>query len=197
MTSTPPFIVLSLPRSRSFWLASFFRYAEKVVTHDLAVECASVLEFQQKLRLVDGTCETGAVLGWRLLRAEMPEARIVVVHRPWQAVAASLAAFGLAPPVEDLKARAVMLALVSAEPGVLSVNFDQLNDPMICQMLFEHCLELPFDWQWWGRLAPLNLQVDMPSRLARLHANYPRLEAFKAEVAARSAVLLQGAQCLN
>lgn len=192
--SAAPFIILSLPRSRSAWLAHFLRYAGTVVTHDLATECSSISEFKAKLRLVDGTTETGAVLGWRLIRAELPEAKLVVIRRDFREVGASLSRW-VDPPWEDLVQRAVMLDAVSDLPGVLSIEYPALEDPMVCKMLFEHCLDLPFDWGWWGQLQSTNIQVDMGARLRHLATNHQKLEAFKQEVAQRTRSL--EAQCWN
>lgn len=163
----------------SHWL----RYAGKVVAHDLAVECASIADFRAKMELVDGSCETGAVLGWRLIREQMPSCRLVVVLRPVGEVAASLAKFGLEPPMEELQQRSMMLGIVASLPGTMVLSYEQLSDPLVCQALWEHCLELPFDWQWWARYQALRIEVDMGARVARLVANAPRLAALKAEVA--------------
>lgn len=194
---TPPFIILSLPRSRSAWLAHFLRYSGRAVHHDLATECSSVGDFKAKLRLLDGTVETGAVLGWRLIREELPEAKLVVVRRDFREVGLSLAKFGLQPPWHELIQRAMMLDAVSEVPGVLTIEYSALDDPLVCKALFEFCLDLPFDWAWWQQFHTTNIQVNMPRRLAHLAANYANLEAFKLEVSTKSQLLPGGPLCLN
>lgn len=191
------FLVLSLPRSRSLWMAHFLRYAGRVVPHDLATECASIEEFKSKLSLCDGSCETGAVLGWRLLRRELPELKLVVVRRPWPEVIVSLFGQGVQlASYDELIARAAQLDLLAQQDGVLVLEYRELWDPEACRVLFEHCLELPFDWQWWSYWAGQNVQIDMSWRLQRLAQNHERLEAFKAEVAERSREL-EGSRCLH
>src|ERR1700691_5659915 len=94
--SHAPFIVFSLPRSRSPWIARFLSYGGRPCGHDLATECASLDEFATLLRgPYVGTVETGAVVGWRALRRRLPEARMAVIRRPVPEVYASLARFGL------------------------------------------------------------------------------------------------------
>lgn len=183
------FLILSLPRSRSAWIAYWLRYAGKVVGHDVAVECASIADFRAKLSLMDGSCETGAVLGWRLIREQMPDCKLVVVMRSVEEVTSSLAKFGLVVPAEELQARAVMLGMVASLPGTMVLAYSQLSDPLVCQALWEHVLELPFDWQWWQRCESTHVEVDMRARLQRLMLNAPHLAALKAEVSAAGAKL--------
>lgn len=195
MVSAPsPFIVLSLPRSRSAWLAHFLAYGGARVGHDIATECSSVADFRARLAPLDGTCETGAVLGWRLIRAELPDAKLVIIQRDPMEVAASLGKFGIRPDVEELVLRRVMLDQVAALPGVQSLPVEALDDPLVCKQLFESLLDAAFDWQWWTRFNQLNIQVDMPKRLVRLAQNHEKLEAFKREVHARSTEVIQ---CVN
>lgn len=190
------FLILSLPRSRSAWMSHWLRYAGKVVGHDVAVECASIGDFRAKLALMDGSCETGAVLGWRLIREQMPEAKLVIVLRPVGEVVASLAKFGVEALPGELEQRYLMLTMVANLPGTLVLSYSQLSDPLMCQVLWEHCLELPFDWQWWSQYQALHIEVNMRTRLQRLASNAPRLEALKAEVAAAGAGI-GGGPCLN
>ena len=182
--SRAPFIVLSLPRSRSAWLARFLSYDGKRCGHDLATQCGTMKEFAA---LFDsdyaGTAETGAVVGWRAIRRLLPNARIVVVRRPVPEVYASLARFGLASPLlmDELNERDAMLDQVSKLRGVRSFAFSDLNGLAACQELFEFCLDEPFDWEWWESLANVNVQVDVPERIKFLTDNRDRIEALKRE----------------
>ena len=178
---------MSLPRSRSAWLAHFLRYGGKRIGHDTLVECSSISEFTNAFAsgMLDGSCETGAMLGWQLIRKDMPGARIVVVRRDLQAVGKSLQAAGLPPDWPELERRSAMLDLCSRQEGVVSVEYEDLNSPIACQQLFEHCLELPFDWEHWARFSAVNIQVNMQQRVDRLYERHQALEALKADVRAR------------
>lgn len=193
----PKFVIFSLPRGRSAWLSHFLRYGGEQVGHDLATSCGSVAEFLDKLEPLAGTCETGAVLGWRVLREELPGARFVVVKRDPVEVFRSLLAFGIEADLDDLVRKWVLLDVVSALPGVLTVSYESLADPLVCKQIFELCLDLPFDWQWWDTLHQTNIQVNMGRRLQQLVAARPQIEALKAEVVARTAKLGNHLPCLN
>lgn len=182
-----PFIIFSLPRSRSAWIARFLSYGGRRCGHDIAPECGSLDEMVGRLRgEFSGTAETGAVVGWRALRRRMPDARIAVIRRPAHEVIASLATFGLSSSalMDELIQRDAMLDDVSALHGVKSFSFADLNGIDACRELFEHCLDQPFDWEWWEGLAGVNVQVDVPARLRLLAANHERIEALKREAIA-------------
>lgn len=178
-------------------MSHFLRYAGAQVGHDLATRCGSMEEFKALLGGLSGTCETGAVLGWRLLVEEMPTARLVVVKRSPVEVWQSLMQFGIDADIDDLMLKWELLGLVERLPGVLTVDYHSLREPEVCRAVFEYCLDLPFDWQWWEELNKVNIQVDMGLRLEQLIANRPRIERFKAEVVARTGALGNHHQCLN
>lgn len=192
-----PFIVLSLPRSRSAWMKHWLSYGGEQVGHDIATECESVADFKDRLARLSGTCETGAVLGWRLIREELPTARLVVVKRDPLEVWKSLSRFGIDADLDDLVRKWVLLDVVSALPGTLTLSYESLADPLVCKTLFEHCLDLPFDWGWWEQFSSTRIEVDMGLRLQRLVLNRGRMDRFKAEVAARTAKLGESHSCLN
>jgi len=181
-----PFVVLSLPRSRSAWVASFLSYGGRKCGHDLAPTCASMAEFAALLGGdYAGTAETGAVVGWRAILKLLPSANVAVIRRPVAEVYASLGKFGLDGQalMDELRERDAMLGEVARQPGVRSFTFSGLRDPRGCQELFEHCLDLPFDWEWWESLAYRNIQIDVPARLKYITENRSRIEALKRDAA--------------
>lgn len=180
----PPFIVFSLPRSRSTWTSRFLSYGGRKCGHDLATECDSVHRFATMIRgEYAGTAETGAVVGWRAIRVLMPEAKIAVVRRPVCEVHDSLARFGLGSKMlmDELEERNAMLDHVAQLPGVRSFAFADLDDIEACSALFEHCLGVPFDWEWWEGLANVNVQVDVPEQLRKLVNNADGIAALKVD----------------
>lgn len=191
------FLVLSLPRSRSAWCKHFLSYAGEQVGHDLATQCDSVAEFRRRFSAMSGSCETGAVLGWRLIREELLGVRLAVIRRDPVEVWQSLMKFGVDADLDDLVRKWVLLDVVSALPGVVTLQYRELSDPMSCKLLFEYCLDLPFDWKWWEQLHQTRIEVDMAVRLRDLISNRARTERFKAEVAGRTALLERADQCLN
>lgn len=185
-----PFIVLSLPRSRSAWIARFLSYGDMRCGHDLATTCETVKEFTNLLGAeYAGTAETGAVVGWRAIRRLRPDLKIAVIRRPVDEVYHSLARFGVGSPalMAELSKRDAMLDEVGRLRGVRSFSFSDLNSVTSCQELFEHCLGSPFDWEWWECLANVNVQVDVPGRLKYLADNRERIEGLKQDAALISA----------
>ena len=191
-----PFIVLSLPRSRSAWLAHFLTGGNEFwIGHDISVECGSISDFLGMYAGgMVGTCETGVILGWRLIRHLLPSARIVTLHRPLAEIEASLAKFGIGGSAlhAELELREGMLEVCSRFPSVRRVEFAELDDPEVCRSLYEHLLESPLDPDWYARMASVNVQVNMLHRSTRLWLNRERQARMKAEVEARLAVLPQG-----
>lgn len=191
------FIVLALPRSRTAWLSEFLSYPPKKCGHDIAAESSSIADFINRLSPLDGTCETGAVLGWKLLRTVFPEAKIIVITRPMLEIKRSFARFGIVPLDGELESRRLMLDACSASPGVTTFEYEQLDDPMVCKWIFETCLEIECGRWWYESLAGTNIQVDMGKQLAALYARQPQLSNFKREVAAAVKRLDGGAGCLG
>jgi hypothetical protein len=183
MPQTAPFIILSLPRSRSAWLAAFLSYPPKQCGHDIASESRSVPDFLNRLARFDGTCETGAVVGWQLIHWYIPQARIIVVKRPVEEIKRSLAQFGIVPVEGELEARGAMLDACAALPSVTAFDFDELNDQDVCTWIFETCLGLDFDRRWYRKLANQNIQIDVGAQMAKLRGRQSDLTKLKSDVA--------------
>lgn len=183
-----PFIVFSLPRSRSAWLSVFLSHGVGLVGHDIGVECATPDDFADMLRgpLV-GTCETGAQFAWKLIRKMLPDAKFVVIKRDPLEVSESLARFGLTDVDAEMDRRCALLSEISDSEGTLTFSYDDLGHPGVCWAIYEHCTGLPMDMRWWAQMDALNVQVDMPRMIDRLIHNRDRIAGLKAEVARRLA----------
>lgn len=191
MSSSPKqFLIFSLPRSRSAWLAWYLSYPPAEVGHDLLVGCKSVSEFETRFSTLRGSVETGAMLGWRLIRRRLPDVKLLVVFRSVEQVMASFAKLGIQIDRAELEFRFDLLIQLAAEPGVEAVHFDQLDDPICGKWLFEYCLEEEWDWSWFSRASRTNIQIDFPNRLAQLYANQTALAGLKSEVEVESRKLM-------
>jgi hypothetical protein len=182
-----PFVIFALPRSRTAWLASWLGYAGKFrVAHDITIRCELPEDFFSALGQCHGTVETGAVIGWKLIRQRLPNARFVVVKRPMAEVRASLGAFGIDWAEDELAERDAMLDVLSATTGVETIDYDDLTIPQCCQWLWGFChgQAVPFDTAWWELMAQTNVQVDMAARIEQLRVNADRLAAFRRDVIA-------------
>ncbi len=193
------FIILALPRSRTKWTSEWLGFSGRyAIGHDLAVDCSSVADFEDSLDAVDGSVETGAVLGWRLLRERQPKLRIATITRPVWQVANSLTSLGLGPINEiDMLLRAEMLHVLSLQPGVANFTFDGLSSETECARLWEFCLGRDFDYEWWLEMKDKNIQIDMGERVSRLRANAPGLEALRMDLASEIGKLADSPRGLN
>lgn len=177
------FIILALPRSRTKWTSEWLSFAGRnSVGHDLAVECSSIQDFEDSLESVDGTVETGAVLGWKLLREWYPDLRMATITRPWGQVVNSFLKLGLSPNTDDLEARALMLEALASQPGVMNIDFNDLSRESVAANLWEFLLRKDFDYEWWAECNARNIQIDMAERLTRLRANALRLNSLRDEI---------------
>jgi GNAT superfamily N-acetyltransferase len=175
-----PFLILGLPRSRTAWLAHWL-----VCTHDIAIECDTVDDLLTHLATSRGSCETGAVDGWRLIRRAIPGIAMVTVHRPAGAVIDRLRALGCDVEPSQIERRAELLAEASGSPNTFSIDHKDIADPECCRVLRRYCLREPFDYEAWRIAIRTNVQVDLVARMKRLNERRANIEALKAEVADR------------
>lgn len=178
-----PFVIFSLPRSRSFWLSRFLTYGAWHCGHDELLHCDSLGAVGAWLRQpCVGTAETSAAPFWRLLS---PTVRVVTVRRPVADVIASLHRAGLAFDT-------LLMTRVAAHhdrkldqiehrmPNVLSVRFEDLASEEVCAEVFEHCLPYAHDPEWWEEHDRQNLQINRAQMVAALSRG-PQLRALAAE----------------
>lgn len=186
----PPFVVFSLPRSRSAWMMHWLSAVSgERVGHDTAIEADTVDGWLETiLRRMRGTCETGAVGAWPILRRAIPDCRIVTVQRPLADVVASLARLGLTAESGILEIRDEQLAMLARQPGVLAVQYHELRDPRMCAAIQAHCLDSAFNWPVWEYFDRNNITVDIGPRMARVAERGPMTTLLKAEVEARKRV---------
>jgi L-amino acid N-acyltransferase YncA len=181
MEKRASFLILALPRSRTFWLSRFLQYGEWTCGHDEARHVRSMDDVRSWFSQSGvGSVETAAAPFWRLVPSGV---RMVVVRRPVNDVVNSLIATGISFNREKLTARMRHLdrKLDQIErAGALSVQFADLVSESACARVFEHCLGLPHDSAWWARLAPVNLQINLASELRYVAAHGPQLR--RAEV---------------
>lgn len=186
---------MALPRSRSYWLSRYLNYGGWTCGHDQVRYVRSPEDVKSWLSLDDnGTVETAAAPFWRLLVAIRPDARIVVIRRPIEAVFASLVRTDVIFNRESLMTllRRHDRKLDQIERfGALSIRFDDLNDAATRAHLFKFCTGLPHDPAWDERIGPVNLQINLPAELSYLRANAPQLRLAEALCARRIRSILR------
>jgi hypothetical protein len=186
-----PFIIYCLPRSRSAWMAHFLNYPFtrplQPVAHDVAPLCRSVEGFLRAYRKEGmwGSVEMGGAAGWQIIRKEMPELKTVLVRRPLHDVYDSIANIGYLTNLTQLAELNATLDLIASQPDVYSINASDLDAPVTCQWLFEYCLELEFDFDWWYKVSQVNIQVNMDNFMAMKGEIDSRHNAYMADVKER------------
>lgn len=193
------FVVFATPRSRTAWLSRFLSYGGWHCGHDELPKQRSLEDvaswFSQPLT---GTVETSAAPWWRLVRQMAPNARVVVLRRPIPEILDSFDRLGCGF-VRDTMARELRKVerkldqIVARVPNVLEVQYADLQREDVCAKVFEHCLGVPHNPDWWRHLAPLNIQFDFSAQVRHYIAYQKQLERFRAQAKVRSLALLEAA----
>jgi len=172
-------------------VAHFLNYPFAVpaqpVAHDVAPLCRSVDNFLHayKEEGMWGAVEMGGAAGWQIIRKEMPELKTVLIRRPLQDVYESIANMGYLTNLTNLAELNATLDLIAQQPNVYSINMGDLDAPVTCKWLFEYCLELEFDFDWWYKVSQVNIQVDVDSLIAMKDDILARHDAYMADVKER------------
>ena len=178
--TAPPYVVFSMPRSRSAWLSRFLTWGEWHCGHEELIHARSLDDVKAWLsQPCTGTVETAAAPFWRLLE-RYGDARVVVVRRPVDEVVASFLrlplAFDEAVLVPLMRRLDAKLAQIERRlPGVLSVSFADLATEEGCRRVWEHVLPYPHQPAWWAAISRVNIQIDMRALARRVRAYQPQL----------------------
>lgn len=178
----PPFLVMALPRSRTAWLSKFLSYRPWVCGHDQLRYCRGLDDVKSWLmQPYIGSAETMAAPYWRLLPRYAPDCRVLVVRRPVKEVLESLIKAGESN-IDRPKLMSRLMYLdrkldqVEARvPNTISINFDELADPDICRIVFEHCTGMEFDQRWWAYWNQINVQIDFDACMRYMWSHLPQL----------------------
>lgn len=165
MTQTP-FVVFSLPRSRSRWLASFLSHGAEC-SHDLSISAGSIDELCEAIGR-GGTVETGLTMAWRVLRERFPGIRFAVVRRPISEVVRSADRIGWTFPRGHLELESARLDEISALPGTMTLDFSDLSNRDAAREIFEHCTGTMMADITYDRMAAQNIQVNVQERTRTL-----------------------------
>lgn len=165
---TDPFVIFSLPRSRTAWLSRFLTYGDWVCCHDSLLKIDGAQHLRELLAIPNtGLAETAMSFAAPLIRRYFPRSRFVVVRRPLEDIEASLSRFPGWEGSHDFFLEEIQrLESISAMPGTLTVNFADLDGVECCAKVFQHCLGMPLDVDHWASLAGVNIQCDMADRVA-------------------------------
>lgn len=177
------FLILALPRSRTFWLSRLLTYGDIECGHEEARYLRSMAD--AKIWLTQehrGSAETALAPFWRLAHKINPNLRVVVVRRPVAEVVKSVMALDLSG-IGAFSAIALTQAMTRLDaklsqierrlPNVLSVNFHDLDHEAMIKSVFAHCVPYAFDPAWWKMMRNVNLQCNMRA-IARYRIAYAK-----------------------
>jgi hypothetical protein len=166
----PPYIIYSLPRSRSFWLSKFLTYGDWQCGHDELMHCRSLDDVTAWLsQECTGTVETSAAPHWRLAQ----HVTTVTIRRSVGEVIDSLRKMNvewngnLPEIIEGLDRK---LDQIEKRIPCISIPYWELKSEDVCKQLFEYLLPYKHDINWWATLDAMNLQINFKHMLRRYHA---------------------------
>ena len=149
-----PFLILAMPRSRSFWVAKFLSYAGLHVEHDPSRffrDRSDVRRFFD-----EGRCAVDTGLGYIWPLASPANAHVGVLDRPVDQVMSSCRRIG--EPFDE--ARLDILSGRLARLRRPYFWFDGLREEAECRRLFEWATRKPFDRDWWMAMKDRHLECD-------------------------------------
>lgn len=183
-----PFIVYALPRSRTAWLARFLSYGGWTCRHERAIEIREIADIPAFFSVPQtGFVETAAAQAWQIIHHYVPHLRAAVVRRPVEDVVQSMLRVDLGGEFryDEAKLRKNMaygdrmLGQIAARPGVLELEMADLDHEDGARAVFEHCLGLPFDRDWWLSLKDQDVQVDVRAHIRYYHENFAAINRTK------------------
>jgi hypothetical protein len=178
------FLILCLPRSRSYWISKYLSYPPFECGHDIILKSNSLKEFITNFSELTGSVELNFGVVWQSLTRLFPETKIVVVRRSVDDVYESLRTVGVYIPQEELRIRHAALINCAKFPGVSSIDYKDLNDPECCEWLFEHCLDQKWDEKWYKEFAHQKLQMEVRQRMQIMRNRVPVTNSILLEAAA-------------
>jgi ribosomal protein S18 acetylase RimI-like enzyme len=190
-----PFIVLTLPRSRSAWLSRFLTYRDWHCGHDELRHMRQIEDARSWLaQPATGTVETAVAPFWRLARHLRPDVRFVTIRRDPEEVAESIVRCGLASDL-DATVRAMRrldhkLGQIERRTGARSFRFEDLAREEVCADLFEHLLPYRHDSARWAELDRQNVQINVPALNRYVAAHRTQIDRLGAIARQKSLALL-------
>jgi len=173
---TVPFVVLGMPRSRTFWISRYLSYRGRHCEHDPSRLFTSRLDIAERFRRPGyGAADTGLGMIWHEIGDLVPpDLRVAVVHRPIDDVKASARATGI--PLANDQWFIDFAARLDRIDG-MHFEYASLGRRPYALTLFEHCLRERFDPEWWESLRDLNLQCNSASYLSDAQRNLSGIRA--------------------
>ena len=171
-----PVFILSLPRSRTAWLATFFCHGDTYALHEGLIQCASVPELKTLMestgRSVVVNSDCGNVLFLEEIRKTFPQAKYIVIERPYEEVAQELADMGV-PDKGEVLLSLNLLEEAKEELKPLVIQYHALNQEA-CAAMCEY-IGIPFDAQRWAMLDGMDIKLIWQKKVQYVNDNVSRI----------------------
>lgn len=172
-----PFFILSLPRSRTAWLATVLTQGPVFCQHEASLGCRSTTDLKAKLEALarsTGCKYVGAVDGvLALLHGRLdalwPKAPMVSILRPVPQVMKSMPAAAGVTSRDIMDKLTAKIDLIAQQRPVLKVPYHDLNTYEGCNRILKHVApDAPaLNLQRWEMLNDFNIQLVLERAVAR------------------------------
>lgn len=169
--------MLSLPRSRSAWMADFVRPFVALSLHNPLQQCDSIKELGH---LIDAAPEgrvfiadVAALFFFEQLLVRFPGAQYLFIHRPAHEVEASIAKLGLKTPLRVRDAEKQLLEIAQSmrlRPDVMAGTFFELNSPEIVRAIAQFVTGVVPNFGYYRKMKDRNVQVPVEQQARRTDA---------------------------
>ena len=167
-------IMLSLPRSRSAWMAEFLRPLCAASLHNPLQQCESIEELGRKVdALPTGRAfvsDVAALFFFDRLLLRFPGAQYLVVHRAACEVEHSMQKLGITPPLNIRKAEKQLLEIgahVRPHPWAMTGTFFELHSPQVLTAIAAFASGRAVEPRYLHRMMRTNVQVSIQDQIAR------------------------------
>lgn len=176
-----PFIILSLPRSRSYWLSRLLSYNGDICRHDSVLQLRSLEDLQNWFHPgLYGVVETAGIAYWRLLLDLHPGIKVVIIKRSLIDVVNSIMTTDqpltrkqIVKAMSRLETKLNQIA--SRVPNSLVLDYYSLDKEEIIEKLWNFCMPYSFPREHWLSLKGINLQVSVTKTIEYVRDNYAEL----------------------
>ena len=165
------FFILSLPRSRSAWLANFLTYENSFCFHEALIDNDPIdlpELFKSTGKEIVGNSDCGNALFLDEILNTFQDTRLVIVHRPIDEVFMSLDKMGpLFSERENVMSAKNKIDVISKTCKHLSVDFHDMS-VNVCKSIWGYCIGSEFDSQRWRMLDGISMEIIQEKKISQL-----------------------------
>ena len=148
------YILLTKPRSRSYWLSKFLTYKDCKVEHDFSLYCSSIKELISTMPTA--IVDTGLVIKWEEL---LPfKNNIILIERENGPIISSCKKLGL--ELNSFFWNGIE-SFEKAKKHFEVIPYSDLETKETCRYLFEKITKYSFDIAHWNYFKEKNIQKDI------------------------------------